>query len=85
MQAPGVLGGAEPLEWSGSSLATVFAQRRNLLRPGFWRMLADILRFNRLATRLALEMDGPTPRDPGDPDCDKAKLKVRDFPEVNPS
>ncbi len=24
-------------------------------------------------------------RDPGDPDCDKAKLKVRDFPEVNPS
>lgn len=60
VQAPGVLGGDEPLEWSGSSLATVFAQRRNLLRPGFWRMLADILRFNRLATRLALEMDGPT-------------------------
>lgn len=24
-------------------------------------------------------------RDPGDPDCDKAKLKVRDFPEVNPA
>lgn len=35
------------LEWSGSSLATVFGQRRNLLRPAFWRMLADILRFNR--------------------------------------
>jgi predicted NAD/FAD-binding protein len=35
------------LEWAGSSLATVFGQKRNLLRPGFWRMLADILRFNR--------------------------------------
>lgn len=35
------------LEWSGSSLATVFGQKRNLFRPDFWRMLADILRFNR--------------------------------------
>ena len=35
------------LEWAGSSLATVFGQKRNLLRPGFWRMLADMLRFNR--------------------------------------
>jgi uncharacterized protein len=41
------------LEWSGSDLASVFAQRRNLLRPGFWRMLAQILRFNRLATAIA--------------------------------
>jgi len=35
------------LEWAGSSLATVFGQKRNLLRPDFWRMLSDILRFNR--------------------------------------
>jgi predicted NAD/FAD-binding protein len=35
------------LEWAGSSLATVFGQRRNLRRPQFWRMLADVLRFNR--------------------------------------
>ena len=35
------------LEWAGSSLATVFGQKRNLVRPAFWRMLADILRFNR--------------------------------------
>ncbi|MBK9445323.1 MAG: FAD-dependent oxidoreductase [Betaproteobacteria bacterium] len=35
------------LEWAGSSLATVFGQKRNLARPAFWRMLADILRFNR--------------------------------------
>lgn len=41
------------LEWSGSDLNTVFAQRRNLLRPAFLRMLADILRFNHLATGIA--------------------------------
>jgi predicted NAD/FAD-binding protein len=41
------------LEWSGSSLATVFAQPANLVRPRFLRMLADLLRFNREATRLA--------------------------------
>ncbi len=40
-------------EWSGSNLNTVFAQRRNLVSPRFWSMLADLLRFNRLATRLA--------------------------------
>ena len=38
------------LEWSGSSLATVFGQKRNLLRPSFWVMLYDILRFNREST-----------------------------------
>ena len=41
------------LEWSGSDLNTVFAQRRNLARPAFWRMLRDLTRFNRLATGLA--------------------------------
>jgi len=38
------------LEWAGSSLATVFGQKRNLLRRPFWRMLSDILRFNREST-----------------------------------
>ncbi|KQW45896.1 NADH-ubiquinone oxidoreductase subunit 6 [Pelomonas sp. Root662] len=47
-QVPG-----DGVEWSGSSLASVFAQRRNLLRPAFWGMLADLLRFNRLCTALA--------------------------------
>jgi len=42
------------LEWSGNSLDTVFAQRRNLLRPRFLGMLNDILRFNKLATGLAV-------------------------------
>ena len=37
------------LEYSGSNLNTLFAQRRNLLRPKFYRMISDILRFNREA------------------------------------
>ena len=37
------------IEWAGTSLDTVFAQRRNLLRPAFLRMLRDVLRFNREA------------------------------------
>lgn len=35
------------VEWAGSSLTTLFAQKRNLTRPPFWAMLADIVRFNR--------------------------------------
>ena len=46
---------ADHLEWSGCNLGTVFAQRTNLARPAFWRMLADLLRFNRLTTALALD------------------------------
>lgn len=53
VQAPGAAPGGGTLEWSGSNLSTVFSQRRNLLNPRFWRMLADILRFNRITTRLA--------------------------------
>lgn len=37
------------LEWAGTSIGSLFAQKRNLARPRFWRMLADILRFNRSA------------------------------------
>ncbi|MGA8033258.1 MAG: FAD-dependent oxidoreductase [Casimicrobiaceae bacterium] len=43
-------------EYNGSSLDGLLAQRRNLLRPAFWRMLADILRFNREAPAL---LSGP--------------------------
>jgi predicted NAD/FAD-binding protein len=45
--------GAGELEWAGTNLASVFAQPSNLVRPGFLRMLADLMRFNRHATRLA--------------------------------
>ena len=41
------------LEWSGSSLNSVFAQRRNLVSWKFLRMLRDIVRFNRVTTELA--------------------------------
>ncbi len=37
------------LEFSGSSLNHLFCQRRNLLRPSFYRMLLQIDRFNREA------------------------------------
>ena len=60
VQAPGT-DGQPPLEWSGSSLDTVFAQRGNLLKPAFLRMLVDIVRFNRLCTRLALSQQDQAP------------------------
>jgi predicted NAD/FAD-binding protein len=40
------------LEYNGTNLDTLFAQRRNLLRPSFLGMIRDILRFNRHAPRL---------------------------------
>ncbi len=46
------------LEWNGRDLDTFYAQRVNLLRPGFHRMLFDILRFNR-AARALLAQEGP--------------------------
>ncbi len=39
------------LEYNGNNLNSLFAQRRNLLSPGFWGMLRDILRFNKQAPR----------------------------------
>ncbi len=40
------------LEYNGNNLNTLFAQRRNLLRPSFYRMISDIVRFNRQAPQL---------------------------------
>jgi predicted NAD/FAD-binding protein len=37
------------LEYGGNNIATMFAQTRNLVRPRFWRMLAEILRLYRMA------------------------------------
>jgi len=45
------------LEYNGTSLNALFAQRENLLKPSFWGMLNDILRFNREAPKL-LEQPG---------------------------
>lgn len=35
------------LEYNGNNLNTLFAQRSNLLRPRFWSMIKDIVRFNK--------------------------------------
>ena len=43
------------LEYNGTSLNALFAQRRNLARPSFLRMVADIVRFNRRAPALLQE------------------------------
>ena len=46
------------LEYSGSTLNTLFAQRSNIFKPSFHRMIREILRFNREAPRL-LESTAP--------------------------
>jgi predicted NAD/FAD-binding protein len=40
------------LEYNGTSMHSLFAQRRNLLKPSFYRMILDILRFNKHAVEL---------------------------------
>ncbi len=48
------------LEYNGTSLNALFAQRRNLLSPSFLAMLRDILRFNRAAPRFLMSGDEHT-------------------------
>ena len=45
------------LEYGGSSLNSLFAQRRNILRPAFYRMIRDILRFNEATLQHVEELD----------------------------
>jgi len=45
------------LEYNGNNLRTLFAQKRNLLRPSFWRMLRDIVRFNKTAKAMLAAND----------------------------
>jgi predicted NAD/FAD-binding protein len=52
---------ATGLEYNGTSLNALFAQRRNLLRPSFLAMVRDILRFNREAPRLLDEPGAELP------------------------
>jgi uncharacterized protein len=40
------------VEYCGSSINQLFTQRRNAVSPAFWRMIRDILRFNREAPQL---------------------------------
>lgn len=48
------------LEYQGSSLAGLFAQRSNLWRTRFWGMISDILRFNRQANHFLSSADYAT-------------------------
>lgn len=49
------------LEYNGHTLTSLFAQRRNLVNPTFWRLLGEIVRFNRLAKQA---LDGEVTRTP---------------------
>ncbi len=40
------------LEYNGNTFASLFAQKRNIFRPSFWRMLLEITRFNKLGKQL---------------------------------
>jgi uncharacterized protein len=46
---------ASGLEYNGTSINSLFCQRRNFLNPSFYRMIKDILRFNREATQYYLD------------------------------
>jgi uncharacterized protein len=45
--------GPHQFEWCGSNLASLFSQPSNVLSWRFWRMLKDVVRFNKEATLLA--------------------------------
>ena len=40
------------IEYSGTSLSGLFAQKSNLLNPQHWKMLRDIMRFNKACIKL---------------------------------
>lgn len=42
-------------EYNGTSLNTLFAQRRNLFKPAFYRMIGEIMRFNKSSLELLAE------------------------------
>ncbi|MDH5797495.1 MAG: FAD-dependent oxidoreductase, partial [Paracoccaceae bacterium] len=45
------------IEYGLKDFAALTAQKRNLLRPQFWRMISDILKFNKYAVELAQDPD----------------------------
>ena len=64
------------LEFAGSSLNHLFAQRRNLFRPRFYRMLAAINRFN---TEAVAALDDPATRNETLGDYVKRRAYGEDF------
>ncbi len=47
------------IEWSGTNFLSLFAQPSNALKPKFLRFLADIVRFNRITTAMAVTDSTP--------------------------
>ncbi|KAF1951115.1 amine oxidase-like protein [Byssothecium circinans] len=47
-------------EWSGTSLSALFAQPTNALKPTFWRMIFDIIRFNLFSLDLLASPSNPS-------------------------
>ena len=56
----------DDIEWSGTNFSSLFGQPENVFKPKFLRFLADIVRFNRMATVMVLEARVP-------------QMSVRDF------
>lgn len=56
----GISRDAGAFEWSGTSGSALFAQSENALKPSFWRMIFDIVRFN----QFALDLLSVTPGSP---------------------
>ncbi|MFA3789642.1 NAD(P)/FAD-dependent oxidoreductase [Aliiglaciecola sp. SL4] len=54
---------SENLEYNGNTINSLFAQRRNIFRPKFHRIVRDILRFNKLCKQLFQDQ---TPEQIGD-------------------
>ena len=48
------------LEYAGASLNSLFAQRANIARPAFWRMLRDVVRFQREGVAALESLDDDT-------------------------
>lgn len=45
------------LEYNGHNLNTLFSQRRNILNPKFWRLISEIVRFNKLSKAFYQKQD----------------------------
>ncbi|MDO6566156.1 FAD-dependent oxidoreductase [Alteromonas sp. 1_MG-2023] len=43
------------IEYNGNTINSLFAQRRNMLRPRFWRIVRDILKFNKACKAFVAE------------------------------
>jgi len=72
---------ASGFEYNGSSLAGLLARKRNLVEPGFYRMVRDILRFNREAPRLLVTRGSDTTIEPTVEDFLTAGRYSREFAE----